>query len=222
MRLALFPPPLPPRDSEEEALLLSALVEHCNKIPLVRSLRADKEHWREWDAYAGIPEGKAREGRLTTGPMAGFKGLGLQVRSCLLLKWKSELNCLPVQKVFHNSEENRAVSVVFFGGGLTGWPGVTHGGAIATVLDESLGRVAIRANPAKTGVTANLQVSYRKPITANQLYVVRAELVPDESTDRKLKVKGHVEDLKGEVRVEAEGLFVVPKNIKLAPMIEDF
>jgi acyl-coenzyme A thioesterase PaaI-like protein len=39
---------------------------------------------------------------------------------------------------------------------MAGWPGVTHGGVTATVLDEILGRVALRQFPSMTGVTANL------------------------------------------------------------------
>lgn len=56
-----------------------------------------------------------------------------------------------VFRVFWNEAEKRSISVVFFGGGLSGWPGVVHGGAIATVLDEALGTVAVKSFPQKTG-----------------------------------------------------------------------
>lgn len=89
-------------------------------------------------------------------------------------------------------------------------------------MDESLGRVAIRNFEAKTGVTANLELSYRRPVLANRFYVVRAEEVGEGRSERKMWVKGSVEDLEGRVCVEARGLFVVPKGVQLGEVGEGF
>lgn len=76
------------------------------------------------------------------------------------------------------------------------------------------------------GVTANLELSYRAPTLANRFYVLRAEI--DESkvqqnTDTKRWVKGVLEEVgTGKVFVEAKGLFVVPRGIKLTPFEEGF
>jgi len=121
---------------------------------------------------------------------------------------------LGVQKIFWNATTGEAVSVIFFGGALSGWPGITHGGAIATVIDESLGRVAARSVPARTAVTANLELHYRAPTLANQFYVLKVGPVKEGSTERKAYVDGRLETLDGKVCVEAKGLFVVPKGFK--------
>ena len=56
------------------------------------------------------------------GVMSGTRGLG-------------------VQRAFWNAETREMVAVVWIGGGLAGWPGVAHGGAIATVMEEVMARM---------------------------------------------------------------------------------
>lgn len=129
---------------------------------------------------------------------------------------------IAIQRVFWLEDEARAISVVWFGRCLAGWPGVVHGGALATVLDESLGRVALRSLPGKIGVTANLNLNYRSQTLTDDYYVIRVELVAGEMTDRKAKVRGTLETLNGEVCVQAEGLFVVPKTYSLQAIGDEF
>jgi acyl-coenzyme A thioesterase PaaI-like protein len=122
--------------------------------------------------------------RITTGPLAGARGTG------------------------------EFVSVLWLGGAVAGWPGVAHGGLIATVLDESLSRAAIARFPAKTGVTANLELTYLAPTVTNAFVIIRVYPALEGSTDTKGFVAGRMETLEGKVCVEAKGLFVVPKNIR--------
>lgn len=105
--------------------------------------------------------------------------------------------------------------MVWFGGALAGWPGVTHGGLIATIMDEMLGRCAVKQFPSQTGVTANLELNYLAPSITNAFYVLRAIPKKEGRTDRKGWASGRLETLDGEVCVEARGLFVVPKEVKL-------
>jgi len=111
------------------------------------------------------------------------------------------------------------ITVCYIGGAVAGWPGVTHGGCIATVMDESLGRCAVRMLEGQTGVTARLELKYLKPAVTNEWYVVRClpEIgVEGEGKDggnkRKRWVEGRLETLDGRVLVEGRGLFVVPKG----------
>ncbi|KAH8662288.1 HotDog domain-containing protein [Xylariales sp. PMI_506] len=138
---------------------------------------------------------------------------------------------LAYQRVFHNATTGEFVTVIYFGGAMAGWPGVVHGGALATVLDESLGRCAIMRFPARTGVTARLELAYRKPTVTNTFYAVRVRPVIDEAdevvakdgsrkSDRKLWVQGSVETLDGKVCVDAKALFVVPKGTKVRRMTD--
>lgn len=118
-----------------------------------------------------------------------------------------------------------------------------HGGALATICDEALGRVAIRSTEKQTGVTATLGVKYLDKCAPGQWYVFHAGLDKSkESSDRKFWVKGYMscvnevgpelKDLKlgmgaggtdkVHVHLTAEGLFVVPKQVELKPILEDF
>ncbi|OJA21350.1 hypothetical protein AZE42_10447 [Rhizopogon vesiculosus] len=116
-------------------------------------------------------------------------------------------------------DESEAVLVVHVGRGLCGHDGIIHGGLLATILDESLARTAIINLPDKIDVTADLSINYRSPTFADQypasiqFIVVRISLV--DKTGRKTKVTGEVEDLKGNLLVEAHATFVQPKYAHL-------
>ncbi|KAK8918109.1 UPF0644 protein PB2B4.06 [Metarhizium anisopliae] len=106
------------------------------------------------------------------------------------------------------------VSVVYVGEDLCGHPGIVHGGFLATMLDEGLARCCFAALPHNIGVTANLNINYRKPTPAGSYLVLRAETTKVEG--RKAWVKGHIESVAapGEeptVYADATALFVSPK-----------
>lgn len=190
-RLILAPPPLAPAGTKEDDRMVEYLTAQASKLPIVQSLSTDPA-WTSHDAYTSLPVPE-RSARLTTGPLAGARALG------------------GYQRIFQNAETGETVTVVWFGGAIAGWPGVTHGGVIATVMDESLGRCAIRQFPGKSGVTANLELNYLKPVVTNSFYVIRA--VPEQGvTERKCWVQGRLETLEGRVCVESRALFVVPKK----------
>ncbi|KAI1195181.1 HotDog domain-containing protein [Nemania serpens] len=208
-RITIVPPPLPAPGSDRDVYLQDKIRERGAALPLVQQLSADPS-WTSWDAYAGI----AARSRITSGPMGGSSGLAFQ-------------------RVFHNASTGEVVTVVYFGAALAGWPGVVHGGALATLLDESLGRCAILRFPSHTGVTANLELRYRAPTLTNAFYVIRSAPVASDDdhvvgddgvrkSDRKLWVRGTLETEKGKVAVEAKALFVVPKAYKLRPLVQNF
>ncbi|KAI0125160.1 HotDog domain-containing protein [Xylariales sp. AK1849] len=210
-RLSISPPPLPLPGSDQDTSIVSSIHAKAAELPIVQSLSSDPS-WTSWDAYTESPP---RGPRVTSGPMSGSRGLAYQ-------------------RIFHNRETGELVSVIYFGGALSGWPGVVHGGALATVLDESLGRCAILRFPARTGVTARLELTYKKPTVTNAFYVIRVKPVLGEGdndlvgkdgtrkSDRKLWVEGNVATEEGKICVEAKALFVVPKGSKLKPLSEGF
>ncbi|KAJ7913679.1 hypothetical protein B0H13DRAFT_2326063 [Mycena leptocephala] len=67
--------------------------------------------------------------------------------------------------------------------------------------------------PEKVGVTATLSLRYKALMRADQLVVMKTELV--ELKSRKALVAGRVEALDGTLLVEAEALFVQPRYAKL-------
>jgi acyl-coenzyme A thioesterase PaaI-like protein len=110
------------------------------------------------------------------------------------------------------------VNIVRFGPSTEGWPSIVHGGLLATVLDETLGRVAIRSVPAHTGVTAHLDVQYQYLMLTERFYKIIATLDRERSTDRKSYVTAYIYDREGKLYCKGEALFVVPKNISLRPL----
>ncbi|KAI9642061.1 hypothetical protein NHQ30_009932 [Ciborinia camelliae] len=202
--LVLSPPPLPEPSSASDELMTSWLHAQASKLPLVQSLTEDPI-WQSWDAYSTFtPE--ERPHRLTTGPLGGSRSLG------------------GYQRVFYNPTTGEFITIVYLGGAIAGWPGVVHGGLIATIMDESLGRCAIRQLAAGTGVTANLKLQYLKPSVTNAFYVVRCMPVVGEEGggEKKRWVEGRLETLEGRVCVEAKGLFVAPKGYKTRVITEGF
>jgi acyl-coenzyme A thioesterase PaaI-like protein len=178
--------------------MIEFLIKTADNLPIVQSLTNDPA-WTHNEAYEGFND-DIKPHRLTTGPLGGARGLG------------------GFQRVFHNADTGECIVVVFIGGAVAGWPGVTHGGLTATIMDEALGRVAITQLPEHTGVTANLELNYMKPIVTNSFYVIRSVPQKEGSTDKKQFVSGRLETLDGKICVEAKGLFVVPKNFKTKPI----
>ncbi len=82
-------------------------------------------------------------------------------------------------------------------------PGFAHGGAVATILDDTLGSLlTLVRTPA---VTAKLEVNYRRPALLGMRFEVEAWV--DSYEDRKLWLAGEMRK-DGEVAADAVGLFV--------------
>ena len=86
----------------------------------------------------------------------------------------------------------------------TGPPGHCHGGIIAAILDEAMGKVIKLRHV--VALTSQIIVTYRKPVPLNQ---------PLQVESREVKVKGrkHINKAeilneKGEVLAHAEGVFI--------------
>ncbi|KAE8144343.1 HotDog domain-containing protein [Aspergillus avenaceus] len=117
--------------------------------------------------------------------------------------------------IFAEDGGKSLVAMFYLGADICGHPGIVHGGLLATLLDESMARCCFPALPNKVGVTANLNIDYRRPAMADAYAVLRAETVKVDG--RKAWVQGRIETLpkNGEepvVLVEAKALFVEPKQ----------
>ncbi|NIW50202.1 MAG: PaaI family thioesterase, partial [Gammaproteobacteria bacterium] len=67
---------------------------------------------------------------------------------------------------FYYDESGRVICEYVVGDSYQGYPGTTHGGIVASMIDEVLGRVHMGAdmdNP-RFMYTAKLTVNYRKPV----------------------------------------------------------
>lgn len=189
---SIAPPPMPEPGSHEDSVLMADLTRRIDdefKVKVLRGkclgvskqLRGVEGGWVEIvprPTEAGSPEAGEKKGLLAS--LEGAKGLG-------------------VERLFWDRGEQMLVAVVWFGGSLSGWPGVTHGGVIATELAEKFAlaeslastpaAVSAAAIPQRLPGTGNhaqmpfpvdpldepaqLSLSYVKPTYANGFYVVR-------------------------------------------------
>ena len=100
-------------------------------------------------------------------------------------------------------EEKKVVSRITFNEAYQGPPACVHGGFVAALMDEALGRA--RHLTDRNCVTGSLKVDYRKPTPVNVELVVEARI--EEIHERKFIVRGEITH-EGQVTAEAEGLFV--------------
>lgn len=87
-----------------------------------------------------------------------------------------------------------------------GPPGLVHGGVSALILDQLLGEAAAAGGGA--GMTGRLTLHYRRPTPLGDLSM---EAWVERRDGIKTTVKGHIKDAEGDVTVEAEGLFIMPR-----------
>ena len=86
----------------------------------------------------------------------------------------------------------------------TGPPGHCHGGIIATILDEAMGKVnKIRQVVA---LTSEISVKYLKPVPLNE--ALRVESREVRVTGRRHINEGEILDQKGNVLAKGRGLFI--------------
>jgi acyl-coenzyme A thioesterase PaaI-like protein len=132
-----------------------------------------------------------------------------------VLAGEGKIEVPPLNFNDNKSELPSMVQIMYLGGSLCGHPGIVHGGLLATMLDEGLARACFPALPNKIGVTASLKIDYRVPCPAGSYVVLKAYTQKVEG--RKAWVKGWIEllgdeDGNGTKVVEAEALFIEPKN----------
>jgi acyl-coenzyme A thioesterase PaaI-like protein len=74
-----------------------------------------------------------------------------------------------------------------------GYPGVVHGGIVAAMLDEAVGRVAMIGDPHHFMMSVKLEVKYRHPVP----------------TEKPLRIIGRIERLRGRLG-KAVGELILP------------
>ncbi|KAI9369338.1 HotDog domain-containing protein [Aspergillus egyptiacus] len=121
-----------------------------------------------------------------------------------------------------SSRKSRAVAVFHVGSHMCGHPGFVHGGFLSVMFDEVFAHCISRAFVSGTGMTANLNVDFRKPALPGRVFVLRAETVKVEG--RKAWVEGRMTMMPAEGKqggeadeevtvmvAEARALFVEPR-----------
>jgi acyl-coenzyme A thioesterase PaaI-like protein len=86
-----------------------------------------------------------------------------------------------------------------------GYPGRLHGGIVAAILDETIGRAVNAIGPGTWGVTAELTVRYRAPVPVDREVRVVGRITRDAGR----LFEGHGEIVvDGKVAAEARGKYV--------------
>jgi acyl-coenzyme A thioesterase PaaI-like protein len=98
---------------------------------------------------------------------------------------------------------------VALGPAYEGPPGYVHGGVSSLLMDQLLGAAAMAAG--KWGMTARLELDYRRPVPLAAALVLRAEVAEDHG--RKTVITGTIAraDAPEQALVEACGVFVAPR-----------
>ncbi len=122
-------------------------------------------------------------------------------------------NARGMRLTFEQDEKRRCIRGVFlFGEEYQGAPGFIHGGIIATLLDEAMGKVNRFRNV--RAVTAELVVEYLKPVPVGEDLVVEAHEV--DKKGRNLRHFGEIRDGRGQVLARGHGRFVEIDPAKFA------
>jgi acyl-coenzyme A thioesterase PaaI-like protein len=96
-----------------------------------------------------------------------------------------------------------------------GYPGRVHGGVVASMMDETLGR-AVWGDAKTWGVTAELTIRYRNPVPLGEMLTVVGRLTRD--TRRLFEAEGELITADGTVAVVAHGKYI---KIPLEQIIAD-
>ncbi len=111
---------------------------------------------------------------------------------------------------FYEDHENQQIVVpLVIPERYQGYPGIAHGGILATILDEATGRALMMASEGNPfWVTAKLEVKYRKPTPTETPLTVVGWVVKQRR--RSAEVAGEIRLPDGTVTVESTGLVICP------------
>lgn len=129
---------------------------------------------------------------------------------------------------FFNDGHHRCLARVTLGDQYQSYPGIVHGGILATILDEAMGRAILAEGDEgdyreildeRFMFTAKMDIRYRAPVPLHQGFTVRGRV--DADRGRMAQVSGEVVLADGTVAVEATATLVdIPKR-QISGMIED-
>lgn len=113
-------------------------------------------------------------------------------------------NTVGLRLAFYDQPDGDVISEVTLPDRYQGYPGVVHGGIVASMLDEVAGRAAMQGDTARFMMTAKLEIRYRKPIPIGQRLRLVGRL--ERRRGRLTVVHGEVCLPDGSVGAEAEAL----------------
>jgi acyl-coenzyme A thioesterase PaaI-like protein len=103
-----------------------------------------------------------------------------------------------------------------------GFPGVIHGGIIATVFDEALNRTSMLTDQPAWSLTGRLEVRYRRYVPYGPLLRVRAELGKKRGRMIQASSKLTLAEDESAVFAEAQGTFMTLTAEQLDTVMQDY
>lgn len=119
-------------------------------------------------------------------------------RMCIICGMNNEFG---LKAPFYEMEDHTVMSVFEFHDHHQSYPGRAHGGMIATMLDEIVGRAVWIDEPLMWGVTMDIKVKYRKPVPLNETVIAKGVIVKNSS--KFFVGNGFIYDKYGNVLAEA-------------------
>ncbi|KAJ9655723.1 hypothetical protein H2201_008741 [Coniosporium apollinis] len=120
---------------------------------------------------------------------------------------------------------NQVTTIIFVGSNVSGYPGILHGGFLASLIDEVLARRAFPLLPSRVGATARLEINYERPAISGQLLMLKARSTRAEGrevwAEAEILALGDLKEKSGlsNVLVRADGLSMEPKNSAIVESI---
>lgn len=93
-----------------------------------------------------------------------------------------------------------------------GYPGIAHGGIVAAILDEVVGRTSMIDDHMHFMMTAKIEIKYRQPVPLN---------TPLSITGRRIRDRGRIAQAQGEIRLP-DGEIAVEANLTLVDLPPQF
>ena len=102
------------------------------------------------------------------------------------------------------------IHVLFnLGKGLCGHPGVSHGGFVAVLIDESMGFILKLQYPTRSVFTATLEIQYLRPLQIPGCAIAKTWIAKSEG--RKMWVDSLLQTPQGEDVAKGRALFIEPR-----------
>eukprot|EP01133_Synstelium_polycarpum_P017876 gene17876-21317_t len=109
-----------------------------------------------------------------------------------------------------NDQDRMLIGAVFWNTNCEGPPGCVHGGALASLFDDSMAcciRYYYNKPPKKYAVTANLSVNYKKFVPLSTVSLIETKIEKKEG--KKIFVTSVIKDQNGTIRAEATAVWIV-------------
>jgi len=113
-----------------------------------------------------------------------------------------------LQMNFYDDNHQTVCSTITIDDRFQGYPGIVHGGILATMLDEAVGRVAMIGDHHHFMMTVKLTAQYRHPVPLNTELKVEGTII---------KLRGRLGKARGEI-ILPDGTVACDAELTLANM----